>query len=236
MGPFIFTLELIGTIAFAASGAIIGLKKRMDIFGVIVLGLTTAVGGGVLRDIILGITPPQTFRYPIYAFLAIATSMVIFIPAVRKRLTCNNRIYERMIFIMDTLGLGIFTQVGIQIAYSHSIEFNAFLFVFVGVITGVGGGVLRDILAGDTPFIFIKHIYASASLVGAIASLVLWHALGSAYAIVAGVIIIVVIRCVSAHFKLNLPSAAYTECEHFALAEKQEEPPDPLRYTKADLD
>lgn len=208
MELFIFILEIIGTIAFASSGAIIGLKKRMDIFGVIVLGLTTAVGGGVMRDIILGITPPQTFLHPVYAIVAIATSMIIFIPAVRRRLTRTNRIYERMIFIMDTLGLGIFTQVGIQTAYNASLEFNAFLFVFVGVISGVGGGVLRDVLAGDTPFIFIKHIYASASLLGAIVSIILWNTLGSAYAIVIGVLLILIIRSLSAHFKLNLPIGA----------------------------
>lgn len=227
MEPFIFTLEIIGTIAFAASGAIIGLKKKMDVFGVIVLGLTTAVGGGVLRDIILGITPPQTFRHPIYAVFAIATSMVIFIPAVRKRLTRNNGIFERMIFIMDTLGLGIFTQVGIQIAYSASLEVNVFLFGFVGVITGVGGGVLRDILAGNTPFIFIKHIYASASLLGATASLILWNALGSAYAIIIGVIIIVAIRCISAYFKLNLPGGEDANYKNFTFDTEQEEPHDP---------
>ena len=82
MQQFIFLLELLGTVSFAASGAMTGLKKNMDIFGVCILGLTTAVGGGVIRDLILGITPPNTFRNPVYATVAIATALVLFLPHV----------------------------------------------------------------------------------------------------------------------------------------------------------
>lgn len=82
MQTFIFILEIIGTIAFAASGAMTALKKDMDIFGVAILGLTTAVGGGAVRDIILGVNPPMMFQKPVYAFVAVIVSLIIFIPAI----------------------------------------------------------------------------------------------------------------------------------------------------------
>ena len=140
-----FVLELIGTIAFAASGAMVGLKKGMDIFGVAILGLCTAVGGGVIRDLVLGITPPVTFQDPVYALIAIATSIAVFLPAVRSRLERGSRLYDVVMLLMDSIGLGVFTVVGVQSAYSVSSSYSIFLLAFVGVITGVGGGVLRDV-------------------------------------------------------------------------------------------
>ena len=94
MASFILVLELIGTLAFAASGALTGLKKNMDIFGVCILGLTTAVGGGVIRDVILGNTPPATFQNPVYATVAIATALVLFLPWVRRFLMQDQRLYD----------------------------------------------------------------------------------------------------------------------------------------------
>ena len=165
---FILILELIGTMAFAASGAMTGLRKNMDIFGVCILGLTTAVGGGVIRDLILGNTPPATFQDPIYATVAVLTSLVMFLPQVRRVLMWDQALFDLCLFLMDTAGLGIFTVVGIRTAYAHVPQATVFLLVFVGVVTGVGGGVLRDMMAGDTPYIFVKHVYASASLAGAL--------------------------------------------------------------------
>jgi uncharacterized membrane protein YeiH len=109
--------------------------------------------------------------------------------------------------VMDALGLGVFTVVGIRIAFDVSHDFSGFLLIFVGVVTGVGGGITRDVLAGDTPYIFVKHIYAVASLIGAIACVVLWDFIGSAYAMLTGTVVIVVIRILSALFKWNLPRA-----------------------------
>lgn len=211
MGIFILVLDIIGTVAFAVSGAMTGLKKKMDIFGVAILGLTTAVGGGILRDIILGITPPKTFQDPTYALIAIGTGIVIFIPVIHRWLMRNHSAYERVLMIMDALGLGIFTVVGIRTAFDVSADFSGFLLIFVGVVTGVGGGIMRDILAGDTPYIFVKHIYAVASIIGAVVCVVLWDYIGSAYAMLAGTITIVVIRILSARFKWNLPRARDVE-------------------------
>lgn len=198
--------EIIGTVAFAASGAITGLSKKMDIFGVVTLGLVTAVGGGVIRDVILGITPPVTFSNPVYALVAIAVSVVMFIPAVRRFLFRNHRVYDVAMLVMDSLGLGIFTIVGIETAYLAN-KSNAFLLIFVGMVTGIGGGILRDVLSGNTPFIFVKHFYACASLIGAVLCIVLWSFTNPTVAMSAGAAAVFVLRILAAKFHWSLPKA-----------------------------
>lgn len=207
MNTFALILELVGTVAFAASGAIIAIRKKMDIFGVAVLALTTAVGGGIIRDVILDVTPPATFRDPIYALTAIAVSIIVFLKPVRHYLTGNHAVYQRTMLVMDALGLGIFSVVGVSMAYTAQPDGGAFLAVFVGVLTGVGGGVMRDVMAGDMPYIFVRHIYACASLAGALLCALSWHALGQVPSMVAGAATVVVIRILSATFKWNLPKA-----------------------------
>jgi len=207
MDLFLLILELVGTMAFAASGAITGLRKNMDIFGVCILGLTTAVGGGVIRDVILGSTPPATFQNPIYAAVALVTSLVLFLPQVRHLLMRDQALYDLVMLVMDTLGLGIFTVAGIRAAYGSASRPTLFLLVFVGVVTGVGGGILRDMMAGDTPYVFVKHVYASASLAGALVCGLLWGRAGEMPAMLAGAAVVFIIRGLSAHFRWNLPRA-----------------------------
>ena len=194
-GDIVLFLELIGTVAFSVSGAITGLKKKMDILGVVILGLTTAVGGGVIRDLILGITPPNTFRNPIYATFAIGAAIVVFLPAVQNLILKKRSLYNWLMLVMDSL----------QVAYSLSSEYNTFLLVFVGVVTGVGGGVLRDTMAGDPPYIFVKHFYACASLIGALICVLVWDSLGEANAMLAGTAVVVLLRLLAAHFRWSLP-------------------------------
>lgn len=196
--------EIIGTIAFAASGAIIALNKKMDVFGVIILGLITAVGGGALRDIILGLTPPNMFKNPIYAIVAAAVSLLLFSSTIRKLAFKNQKIYDFVLLVMDSIGLGIFTVVGILVAYDVG-KNNPFFLVFLGVITGVGGGIMRDILAGHTPYIFVKHFYATASILGAICTVILWQFVGETWAMIIGATIIVVLRLLAATFRWSLP-------------------------------
>ena len=205
----IFILEIIGTVSFAVSGAMTALKHKMDVFGVLILGLVTAVGGGVIRDLILGATPPATFRDPVYALVAVGTSLVIFMPAVRRLLMKKQRLYDSVLFFMDSVGLGVFTVVGIRAAYGVTGDAGMFLLLFVGVVTGVGGGVLRDVLAGDTPYIFIKHFYATASLIGAALCIAVWHYFGETAAMIAGAVAVLVLRVLAARFKWSLPHAEY---------------------------
>ncbi len=203
-GQLFFIIELIGIIAFSISGAAVALRKEMDLFGIIILGACTALGGGVLRDIMLGITPPTMFRNPIYAIVAAAVSIVVFIPWV-QRLLNGNRAYDIVMLIMDSIGLGVFTVVGIQTALTKSSDYNLFLLVAVGVITGVGGGVLRDVLAGERPYVFVKHFYACASLIGAIVCVILDEYLGFTVASILGGSLVVALRLLAAVFKWELP-------------------------------
>ena len=207
MDTFIFVLNMVGTLAFAASGAMIGLKKNMDIFGVCILGLTTATGGGVIRDLILGVTPPMAFRDPTAAIVALVTSAVFFSRHVRRVLTHNQRWYDLLLFWMDTLGLGVFSVIGVELAFSQAERPTFFLLAFVGTLTGVGGGVLRDLLAQAMPYIFVKHIYACASLAGAAVCAGMWNHVDSVDAMSVGMATVVLIRALAAHYHWNLPKA-----------------------------
>lgn len=208
MDEFIFILELIGTVAFASSGAMIAIEKKMDIFGVNVLGATTAVGGGIMRDIILGLTPPGAFSHPVYVLVAALTSTILFVIAYAKPTAFEFRVktdyYDKLMFWCDTAGLGIFTVVGIQAAVRAVGGENVFFFVFIGTLTGVGGGVLRDIMAGETPYILVKHIYACAAIAGGIVCVVGRTAFGEAYGTILGLAATVLLRFLAAHFRWNL--------------------------------
>lgn len=208
MDEFIFILELIGTVAFASSGAMIAIEKKMDIFGVNVLGATTAVGGGIMRDIIFGLTPPGAFSHPVYVLVAALTSTILFVIAYAKPTAFESRVktdyYDKLMFWCDTAGLGIFTVVGIQAAVRAVGGENVFFFVFIGTLTGVGGGVLRDIMAGETPYILVKHIYACAAIAGGIVCVVGRTAFGEAYGTILGLAATVLLRFLAAHFRWNL--------------------------------
>ena len=208
MDEFIFILELIGTVAFASSGAMIAIEKKMDIFGVNVLGASTAVGGGIMRDIILGLTPPGAFSHPVYVLVAALTSTILFVIAYAKPTAFESRVktdyYDKLMFWCDTAGLGIFTVVGIQAAVRAVGGENVFFFVFIGTLTGVGGGVLRDIMAGETPYILVKHIYACAAIAGGIVCVVGRTAFGEAYGTILGLAATVLLRFLAAHFRWNL--------------------------------
>jgi len=200
----LFIFEILGTIAFAISGALVAIEKKMDILGVVVLGATTAVGGGILRDLILGFAPPTAFRHPVYAFIAIAVSLIMFSSRVRRLFKRAGQFYELFVRFIDALGLGIFTVVGIQVAH-NLVDTNPFLYVFVGVVTGVGGGVIRDLFAANKPYIFVKHFYACASIIGAIACVVLWPYWGETASMITGTVLIIAFRLMAAHYRLELP-------------------------------
>lgn len=205
MEYFVSVLEILGTIAFAASGALIAMRKQMDLLGIIVLGVVTAIGGGILRDVILGITPPLAFRDPLCAIIAMVTPIALFIPGIRKRLMHNQRFFDIALLIMDSLGLGVFTVMGIWNTLDFNPDRSTFLLIFVGVLTGVGGGVIRDILAGDLPYILVKHIYACASILGAASCVLLLRWLPGYVAMSVSMLLVVILRLLSAYFRWNLP-------------------------------
>ena len=209
LDKYIFVLEIIGTVAFASSGAMVGIKKQMDLLGVCVLGMTTAVGGGMIRDLILGVNPPVMFQNPTYALLAIAFSVLVFCSMYffQNQLEKSRfyEVYDKLMMVFDSLGLGLFTVVGVNTALNIGYETTGFLQIFVGVLTGVGGGVLRDIMAGNMPYIFVKHVYASASIFGAVVCVLVGMWFGELPAMLIGAAVVFIIRVLAAHFKWNLP-------------------------------
>ena len=203
-----FFMEMAGTVAFAASGAMVGVERNMDIFGVSVLGVVTAVGGGMIRDIVLGIIPPNVFINPVYALVATITSCLVFLVFYWKRQLLEGHMrltYDRVMLVMDSIGLGIFTVVGVNTGIRSGYMDNVFLLVFLGTITGVGGGLMRDMMAGEEPYIFVKHIYACASLVGALGCVWIYREWGRLTAVFIGAFIVMAIRFLAAHYRWNLP-------------------------------
>lgn len=209
MEVFIFILEIIGTVAFAISGATVGIRKQMDLFGVLCLGLTTACGGGLVRDVILGKLPVM-FTKSVYALTAIGVSLLVFI-IVARHVKAGGRFYETFLLLADSLGLGIFTVVGMSASYVAGYGDRIFPTVFLGVITGVGGGLLRDVMAQDAPYIFVKHIYATASIIGAFVCYFANILFGEKAGMLCGLIVIVITRLLAARFHWSLPKIKQDE-------------------------
>lgn len=203
-----FILEIIGTISFAISGAVVGIEKKMDILGISVLGIITAVGGGILRDMIIGITPPLSFRDQTNFLVAIGTLVVFIIDYSMlkdKHSDRSKNFYEEILFISDSVGLGIFTVLGINVGIRSTYNGTFILYLVLGLLTGTGGGIMRDIMAGKIPFVFQKHIYALASLIGGACYILLLKVLDKYSSMLISTGIIILIRYISRKKGLNLP-------------------------------
>lgn len=200
-------LDIIGVISFTISGALVAVRKKMDYLGVCILGIVTAVGGGATRDIIIGSNPPVMFRDPLYVSIAFAVANIVFfflyfhLNGRSKPLV--NHIFEKYLFWFDTVGLASFTANGVMVGKTMT-DGGIFLCAFLGVLTGVGGGILRDLLANEVPAIFVKHVYAMASIVGAITICLLWN-VSTILAVTVGIVLVVLIRFFAMHYKWNLP-------------------------------
>ncbi|ADL33776.1 hypothetical protein bpr_I1034 [Butyrivibrio proteoclasticus B316] len=200
--------DFIGTVAFAVSGAITGIQKRMDIFGVNILAILTACGGGLTRDIIMGNFPPQMFINPFYVLVAAVVANIVFgIMYFHKGIPQKfSGLYDRGLFIFDTVGLAAFMVDGVMIGANFGYEDDLFLLVFLGFITGVGGGVLRDVLSNQMPAIFVKHVYALPVIIGGILMVIMHELLGTwNLAMVLSFALVIVLRVMARHFLWNLP-------------------------------
>ena len=203
----IFVMEIIGTVAFASSGAMLAIQKEMDLFGVCVLGATTSVGGGMIRDVLLGKLPPGIFGQPVYLLTAMGVSVALFCLIYWKRNLFQGGFapaYDRVMLLFAAIGLAVFTVVGINTAWGAGYH-ERFLPAFVGVITGVGGGLLRDVMAQEKPYIFTKHVYACASIAGALVCVLGRGILGRLGAMLAGAAAVMLIRFLAVRFRWNLP-------------------------------
>lgn len=211
MNGFFFAFEIIGTVAFAVSGAVKAIKYKMDLFGVCILGLVTGVGGGVVRDTIIGNTPARAVRDPLFGILALITSFAVFLTVYfLKSNSEGGRRYAAIMFCADTLGLAVFTNTALTIARGAEIK-NAVALIFLGTLSGVGGGVIRDVFCVDVPYVFKKHIYAVASAAGATANIVIYSFTSENIAGLCGFCAVIIIRVLAARFKWNLPKIEYFE-------------------------
>lgn len=210
MGNAFFILEMIGVAAFAVSGAAAAIDKNADIFGVVFLGMTTALGGGVFRDILLGYLPPRMFENYTYVAAAILASLLVFAAARIWRdgyFSHRDRI-DAVVNVFDAVGLGVFTVSGMNLAIAHNGITNALLVIVLGMATGIGGGMVRDIMIGEIPFVLRKRVYAVASLAGGCVYylMYLWK-IDSVVSAVVAIIVVFAIRMFATAYKWSLPKS-----------------------------
>lgn len=196
----IYILDLIGTAAFAASGAWVGVRKHMDLFGVLVLGVVTAVGGGTLRDLLLGDIPPFSLKNESYIYIAIVVSLIVFANRVQFKT------FEKPLLYFDAIGLGTFVVIGTTMA----LDFHLGLLgaILMGVMTGTAGGVIRDLFANQVPLIFRREIYASACVAGGLLLVVL-ETFGTARPLAAllSAGTVISLRLLAIHYNWALPKS-----------------------------
>lgn len=192
-------LDLLGTMAFAISGALAAMNRRLDLFGIFIIGFVTAIGGGTIRDILIGNTPVTWMENTIYIYLIGVVTIVSII--FRTRL---DRL-KKSLFLFDTIGLGVFTITGVEIGIQNGL--SPIISIALGALTGTFGGVIRDILCNEIPVIFRKEIYATASLAGGLA-FILFFQLGFNQDVIYILtsLIIIVIRLLVVKYKISLPS------------------------------
>ena len=196
---FYFAIDILGTMAFAISGVLVAMEKKLDLFGVLIIAFVTAVGGGTLRDMLIGNTPVVWMRESVYIFTILGT--VVFAILFVKQL----KYLRKTLFLFDTIGIGLFTMVGIEKGLSA--ELMPIMCIILGTITASFGGVIRDILCNEIPVIFHKEIYATACILGGISYFLLIHLpFDGAYAYITAIVIIIVIRLLAVKFKIALPS------------------------------
>lgn len=208
MQVILFFFEMVGVVGAAISGSIVATKKGADVFGVLFLGVTTAIGGGIFRDVFIGRFPPIAFVYHRYIICAAIVSLLTFTVFYLGKEHAKKILpkIDSITNFFDAIGLGAFTIVGIESVLLAMPEATAFLAIFFGMFTGVGGGIVRDVLVQEMPFVLHKRIYALASLLGAC---LYWGLLQlqipSVIAILCGIGFIVILRLLAAHFKWDLP-------------------------------
>ncbi len=207
MSTFFETTEIVGIIAFAISGAMISIQRKMDIFGVIFLTLVTALGGGAMRDLFLGITPPTNFFNYKHLLITILTAILVFVLAtIFKTFFFENfKKINEIVNVFDAFGLAAFAITGVKITSVAGYSDHGFFVIFMGVFTSVGGGLLRDVMSREKPMIFCKNVYATAVLIGTVFYYFLRNTVPENLLVILTFIIIVSIRVLAAQFHWDLP-------------------------------
>ena len=194
-------LDLFGTMAFAVTGAFKAIEHKSDIVGIIILSTITGVAGGVIRDIIFGKFPPTVVINPLYLVVTVVTGIVIFI------LYPSIKIHWNLFLKFDAVGLGVFTIIGASIAY-NIFGLNFLTMAFAGILTAIGGGILRDVFVNEVPLVFVKEIYASTSFIGVIILFVMLVMGINLYtATIPSILAVTSIRLLAMKYNWNLPRA-----------------------------
>lgn len=196
---FIYVLDLFGTMAFAVTGAFKAIEHKSDIVGIIILATLTGVAGGTIRDIVMGKFPPNSLLDPAYVTITVATAVAIFF------LYSHLKKHWNVFLKFDAIGLGVFTIIGATFAF-NIFGLNYLVMVLAGMLTAIGGGILRDVFVNQTPIVFVKEFYASASFIGVTIFYVLLMVEVELYAAtIAGIIITTGLRMVAMKYNWNLP-------------------------------
>lgn len=207
MEDVMFVLELIGAAAFAVSGAMVAIEKKADIFGVLFLAVTTALGGGVIRDVLIGRIPPVMFVSYWYLLISVVAALAVFIDAYLRSEKYKLHLdkLDAVNNVFDAIGLAVFTVSGMNAAMP--VSDNVILVLFVGMCTGAGGGMLRDVMTNTMPKVLRKRVYAVASLIGGGLYYVM-HVLdiNQLLSVGCGMLVIFALRLFATIYKWNLPS------------------------------
>jgi uncharacterized membrane protein YeiH len=195
---FLSLIDILGTVAFAASGAFSAMDRKLDPFGVIILSFVTAIGGGTLRDMLIGNTPVAWLRNDVTAIVILATALItLFFGRYVKQ-------FQKTLFLFDALGLGVFTLIGMEKGM-HA-QLSPGICIALGTITACFGGVIRDVLLNNVPLIFHREIYASACILGGAVYLLLQKTgIPNDWNTIIAILVIVFIRVIAMRYKLMLP-------------------------------
>ncbi len=213
VNSIIFALECIAVISFSVSGTVVAIGKRADVFGAVIFSFITTFGGGLIRDLIIGNHPPLLFvsrEYAILAAICFAVSLTVFLISfagnIADRLSQN--LHNLLLEGTDMLGLALFCILGVDSAMASApeIQNNVALLVFCGCITGVGGGILRDVFSAQIPLLFRKHVYIIPALLGTACYVLLLPHTERLIAILVSVSIILILRTLAIRFHWNLPT------------------------------
>lgn len=200
-------MEIIGTIAFAVSGALIAVRCGLDLFGVLLVGCITAVGGGIMRDVFLGKTPPAAFSNIYFLVIAVATALAIFIISYfnAKKFDAFNKRIESINNIFDAIGLAAFSVTGTEMACAAGFSESTIFCVAMGLLTGVGGGMIRDVLVDKTPYVLKKHVYAVASIIGSVLYYYIRIYMGRTLGLLVAMPVVFLIRMLATKYHWKLP-------------------------------
>lgn len=161
--------EFIGLIAFAVSGSLVAIKRDLDLFGVLFCGVFTALGGGIICDLLVGNVPPRAFKNYIFLIVALVSSCIVFVScnSIRSK-KAKQFHFDTLLLVSDAIGLAAFAVSGVRLGIESNFGSNGFLCVFLGMTAAVGGGILRDIMTAKVPVVLRHQIYATAAIVGAL--------------------------------------------------------------------